>query len=373
MNRANGDFEFLFLEATEPREQVVEGGRKQPAHSGTAGRRLIVWRGGNIGGDGEVSERASSSHRNDCIQNLHIGNNEPLALEGQHRTCARRPGAQVSAYPRLMLDIRPQCGNLTRKSVSSNERTPMNRHVPYLVGISVMCFAAASACAAEAASTNAPPKVLPWETTATFGATLTKGNSDTLALSANVRSDKKWYDNELHLEADGVYGENEGVVSANAVHGAAQYNRLFTERLYGYFRLEALHDDIAKVDYRVALSPGAGYYFVKRKNLTFRGEAGPGYVLERLDGVSDDYVTLRLAERAEWKITERAKIWESVEFLPQVDRFQNYVVNAEIGLDTAITKKFSQTILLQDSYRSEPAAGRDKNDLKLIAGISYKF
>jgi len=204
-------------------------------------------------------------------------------------------------------------------------------------------------------------------------ATLTKGNSDTLAISGNIAANKKWYDNELNLGVDGVYGENSGVVNANAVHGFAQCNRLFTERLFGYFRAEAFHDDVAKIDYQVSLSPGVGYYFIKQKTLTLRDELGPGYVFERLDGVEDDYATIRLAERGEWKLTDRAKIWESVEYVPQVDRFQNYVINSEIGLDTVITKKFSQVVFLQDSYRSEPAPGRKNNDLKLVAGIKYKF
>lgn len=243
-------------------------------------------------------------------------------------------------------------------------------------GIIVGCLLAVTSLtsnAADAAATNVPPKVLPWDTSASFGATLTRGNSDTLALSGQVQANKKWYDNEVNLGADAVYGENSGVRNASSVHGYGQYNRLFTERWFAYFRVEALHDDVAKVDYRVSLSPGVGYYFIKDPNLTLRGEVGPGYVFERLDGVDKDYATLRVAERLEWKLTDRAKLWESVEFLPQIDRFQNYVVNAEIGLDTAITKHLSQVTFLQDTYRSEPAAGRKKNDLKLVAGIKYKF
>jgi putative salt-induced outer membrane protein YdiY len=137
--------------------------------------------------------------------------------------------------------------------------------------------------------------------------------------------------------------------------------------------VEALHDGIADVDYRVTLSPGAGYYLIKQTNIFFRVELGPGYVFEKLGGITHDYATLRIGERFEWKITERAKLFQSAEYLPQVDKFENYVINAEIGLDTAITKRLSQVTLIQDSYRSEPAPGRLHNDLKLIAGLKYKL
>jgi len=56
-----------------------------------------------------------------------------------------------------------------------------------------------------------------------------------------------------------------------------------------------------------------------------------------------------------------------------VDRFSNYIINAEIGVETAMTKHLSQQTFIQDSYHSEPAAGRQKNDLKLVAALKYKF
>jgi putative salt-induced outer membrane protein YdiY len=238
---------------------------------------------------------------------------------------------------------------------------------------------------AEALVTNEPPKN-PWDASATLGATLTRGNSQTLLVSGQVMANKKWGKNEINLGADGVYGENEVELPASAgggkttqtsaetAHAFAQYNRLFTERLFGYFRLEGLYDGIAGIDYRIALSPGAGYYLIKQTNLTLRAELGPGYVFEKLKGTGEnDYVTLRVAERGEWKINARAKIWESLEYLPQVDRFENYVVNAELGLDTAITAHFSQVTFMQDTYRGEPATGRLHNDFKLVAGVKYKF
>jgi putative salt-induced outer membrane protein YdiY len=236
----------------------------------------------------------------------------------------------------------------------------------FLLGVSV------ASALAEASVSNAPPKN-PWDASATLGVTLTRGNSKTLLISGQVQASKKWDRNEVDLGADGVYGENNSVKNAEAIHGYGQYNRLFSERLFAYFRLEGLHDAIADVDYRLSLSPGAGYYVIKQTNLFLRAEIGPGYVFEKLAGKTHDYATLRLAERGEWKINPRAKIWESVEILPQVDKFENYVINAEIGIDTAITAKLSQVTFLQDTYRSEPAPGRVHNDVKLVAGLKYRF
>lgn len=218
-----------------------------------------------------------------------------------------------------------------------------------------------------------------WESSAGFGLTLTKGNSDTLLMNANVQSTRKWDKNEINLGADGTYGEaedpdtGENDQTAGSVRGYAQYNRLFTERLFGYFRVDALHDSIADVDYRIGLSPGAGYYFIKNERTSLRGEVGPGVIFEKQGGETDTYMTLRLAERFDHKLNARARIWQTLEFLPQIDDWDNFIINAEIGIETDITKSLALKVYLQDTYDNQPAPGRDENDLKLVAGISYKF
>ncbi len=212
-----------------------------------------------------------------------------------------------------------------------------------------------------------------WKTTAAAGVTLTRGNSETVLGTANINADKKWAKNEIGLGASATYGEDHGLKSAENVGGFAQYNRLVSERAFVYAHAEGLHDSIANVEYRVSLSPGAGYYFMKNDRNTLRAQVGPGYVLEKLGGDNRSYVTLRLAERYELKINARARLWQSLDFSPRVEDFTDYVANAEIGVSTDITKSFGLRVFAQDTYRSRSAHGRDKNDLKLVAGVEYKF
>ena len=239
---------------------------------------------------------------------------------------------------------------------------------------SAVCLAASAAFGQDATITNAAPKSPPWDISAAAGLTLTRGNSKTLLTTANLMGAKKWDQNELGLGVDGAYGENDNVKNVESLHGFGQYNRLFTERFFGYLRLEGLHDGIADINYRVSVGPGVGYYFVKNTNTTLRAEVGPGYIYERDgDGSTHSYMSLRLAERFDQKLSATAKLWESVEILPQVDKFSNYIINAEIGVEAAMTTKLALQTYVQDTYHSEPAAGRQKNDLKLVAGVKYKF
>ena len=237
----------------------------------------------------------------------------------------------------------------------------------------VVCLAAA-AFGQQAAVTNAPPASPPWDVSAAAGLTLTRGNSKTLLFTANVLANKKWGQNELNTGIDGVYGENNGIKNAESVHGFGQYNRLFGERAFAYVRLEGLHDAIAAIDYRLSLGPGGGYYFIKNPNAFLRGEVGPGYIYEHdTDGRNRSYASLRIAERGEDKLNEHVKLWEMAEFLPQVDRFGNYILNAEVGVETLMSKHLSLLTYIQDTYHSEPAPGRLKNDVKLVSAVKYKF
>jgi putative salt-induced outer membrane protein YdiY len=123
------------------------------------------------------------------------------------------------------------------------------------------------------------------------------------------------------------------------------------------------------------VSPGAGYYFIKNKTTDLSGEVGPGFISQKLGDTTHDYFTLRLAEKLHHQISDRARVWETVEFLPEVDHFKNYIVNFEVGIEADITadKKFTLRTFLQDTYNNIPATGRKKNDAKLVAALAYKF
>lgn len=226
-----------------------------------------------------------------------------------------------------------------------------------------------------------PPEPPKWKSSLAFGLTLARGNSETFLTTLAAGTTRKWDQNELTFGADGAYGttkdQNTGQTtkSANTAHGFGQYNRLFGDRWYGFGRVDGLYDGLADIDYRVTLSLGLGYYLIKTTNTDLSIEAGPGYVFEKLGGVEDDFPTLRLAEKFHHALSEHARVWEFVEWLPSLKNFGHYIVNAEVGLEADLSKdkKWVMRTYLQDTYNSEPAAGRKNNDLKLIAAVGYKF
>ena len=87
------------------------------------------------------------------------------------------------------------------------------------------------------------------------------------------------------------------------------------------------------------IGPDLGAYLVKNDRLTLSVETGPVYIAEKLDGISEDYLALRLSERLEFTISPTAKLWQAAEYLPKVDDFDKYPFNAEIGMEAAINSR----------------------------------
>jgi len=247
-----------------------------------------------------------------------------------------------------------------------------------IVGLQVCILLAAAGLSYGEEATNAPPKPH-WESVASADMTLTRGNSKTFLATFNLNSTRKWQNNEILLGAGAGYGEtttqpgNTTTETADFLKGFSQWNHLFTDRFYSGIRVEGLHDNIADINYRLTVSPMAGYYFIKQTNVFLSGEVGPSYVYEQLGGKTDSYAAGRVAERFEYKFKTGARVWENLEWLTQVDRVENWILNAEVGVSAPITKHLDARLVGQDSYNNQPAVGRLKNDLKLMAGLGYRF
>jgi putative salt-induced outer membrane protein YdiY len=262
--------------------------------------------------------------------------------------------------------------NATRTNVTTTTTTNGNT-----ITITTTAITTIIKTNAAAATTNANP----WKSSISFGLTIARGNTDTAQASVTASTEKRWLQNDLTFAADGLYGETKApnapknTENAETLHGFSQYNRFLGDGFYGYGRIDGFHDGIADIKYRLSLSPGLGYFFVTNKTVDLSGEIGPGYVKEQLGDNSESFATLRLEEKLHYRISPHARAWESVKILPQINRFDNYVVMAEVGIEAGLTtgNKLSLRSVLQDSYNNIPAAARLKNDLQIITSLVYRF
>ncbi len=262
--------------------------------------------------------------------------------------------------------------------------TTITRHIKLLA---VLVLVANSAAALRAqVQTNIlsapPPKPKAvWKSSVAAGLTLTSGNSETTLATVGAETSRKTDQNEWGLGADGAYGRSKvsgqanPTTTAELLHGFTQYNQLFTDRFYGYGRVEGRHDGVADLKYRVSLGVGAGYYFIKNTNTDLSVDAGPGYVFQKQDDESITYTGLRVGEKFHQALSDRARLWQAAEWSPQIDKFNNYIINAELGIEADLTrdKKLALRSYVTDSFNNEPVPGFKKNDLTWVTAIAYKF
>jgi putative salt-induced outer membrane protein YdiY len=247
---------------------------------------------------------------------------------------------------------------------------------------SALLMTCSVACAQEAAAPATPPpppETKAWITTAAAALTLTRGNSENFLVTLSLDTKRKWERDELFFGASGGYGDSTSndmyTKNTEFLQGYGQYNHLFTDRFYGGLRLDGQYDGIAGIDYRVKITPLVGYYLIKEEKMTLSAEAGPSAVFEHLQGESaTTYAAIRFSETFDYKITPSTKVWETLSYIPRIDEWtQNYLLNLEVGIDTAIAKGWSLRVVFQDMYASQPAQGKKDNDMRLLAGVAYKF
>jgi len=216
-----------------------------------------------------------------------------------------------------------------------------------------------------------------WDSELVTGLSLTDGNSETLLLNVGAATKNISGSNESFLSVEYNYGEStvdgEDSTTTDNAKGYAQYNHLLSDVSYAYLKADALYDDLADIDYRVVVGPGLGQYLIKDDVANLAVELGVAWQTEEVGGVEDDFVVLRVAQRYARQLSETAEVWQSVEYLPEIEDFGNYLLNVEIGVQAALNDVSSLRVVFTDRYDSEPADGTDDNDLSLTAGLVYKL
>jgi putative salt-induced outer membrane protein YdiY len=222
-----------------------------------------------------------------------------------------------------------------------------------------------------------------WTGSLAAGLTMTRGNSQTTLATLVAGADYKTAANEWLLGANGTYGKSQVTVNgvtadtttAQNADGFVQFNHLFTERAYIFSRVEGYHDDLADIHYRVTISLGPGYYFIKNTNTDLSAELGPGFVSQCVGTDEENFATIRAAQKFHQKLSDRARLWETFEITPDLGDFSNYLIAAEIGVGADLTqnKALELQCFLDDNYNSKPAPGRVSNDVRLVVAIGYKF
>ena len=124
---------------------------------------------------------------------------------------------------------------------------------------------------------DAPPPVDGWTGKGQLGYVASQGNTN--AKSANASIDMALVDglwkHAFHL--GGLYGQSEGVTSAERWDSAWQSNYNFSADAYAFGGLRYAHDMFSGFQYQATASAGVGYQFIDTTSTKLSGQVGVGY------------------------------------------------------------------------------------------------
>lgn len=221
-----------------------------------------------------------------------------------------------------------------------------------------------------------------FKNTLSLGATMTDGNSETLQVNASLVSEgEKPGLGSIRMGIEANYGES--TINSNkdtTVKNAKAFlnvKKTFSPKTFGSLDASCLRDEIASINYRITVGPGLGAYFVKTEKAALSVEVGPTYVWEEVEvggtNVTDNYFAIRFFEMASWAFSTGSKAWQSAEYLPKASDFNDYLLNAEIGVEAPLSAGVNLRLVLQDKYDSTPADDKVPNDLALVAGVNISL
>jgi putative salt-induced outer membrane protein YdiY len=158
-------------------------------------------------------------------------------------------------------------------------------------------------------------------------------------------------------------------------YATGEYDYFLTERFFVFGSLRYEHDRIADLDIRLVPSVGIGYQWIDTPDTKFDTRIGPAYVYEKFqDGDTNESFSAVLAYHFKKNLYgEKVSLFHDLEYYPSLEDFGDFLVVTDFGLRASLTAKMFAEYKLEYRYDAEPAEDADKNDLRHLVGVGWKF
>ncbi len=221
-----------------------------------------------------------------------------------------------------------------------------------------------------------PPPGQTWSGNFGAGLSLTRGNSDTknVNLSAQLaqRIDAK---NLAKYDAFYLRADQNGDLTVDRTTFGGRDEYTISPVMYAFGDAHFLRDKFKQIDYLVSPTVGAGYHFIKEKDLDVAAEGGLGLVVEKDAGhARETSGALTARQLLTWKFSPTATLGEVASGLWKTKAFGDALYHFEGSLASDLTTRSQLKLSAIDDYKTRPPApGVKKNDISIIAAVVMKF
>jgi len=213
-----------------------------------------------------------------------------------------------------------------------------------------------------------------WNSRATLGAEITRGNSETDKYNLLFESTLKRQSVQHSVTLQVAEEEAEGVTTLDQLDLDYGYKRFISERRYASGNAEYFEDALKDVDSRITAGAGMGYQFWDNSFGALSSELGVSYVVEELQGQNEDNPAIR------WGLDYTRNLWsQRLEFyynhnilaIPVGGRGQ--ISDLASGLRLAVNSWLDTSFRVDYRYETEPPPDTQEEDIIYSLGVGMKF
>jgi len=183
----------------------------------------------------------------------------------------------------------------------------------------------------------------------------TSGNVRTQTLSEKLEIKREGKVNRLYLKNSALYATQEGSETANRFDVNGRWERLFTERFFGFLTTGYERDKFSGYEYKLSGGPGIGYDIVKTKKHDLKGLLSTLYYYNKIEGNGvDNYAATKAEIYYEWDIRKNLRFKENLNYLVNLSDTKTYFINSETSLEVKINQHLSLGVGYKVAYQNKP-------------------
>jgi len=214
-----------------------------------------------------------------------------------------------------------------------------------------------------------------WHDEAELSFVDTGGNTEVTTLSAkntltvgfDERTKGTW-------KLGALYGKSDGTKNAENYFTELRVDHSYNETLYSFGYGGWFKDKFAGIDARYYLGAGGGYKLYTGPKHFLLGEAGLTYTTEDyIDDTDNEFLGGRLFGKYEYHFDAKSRFTQSLEWLLDFSEFENWNLNSETALISALNGWLSLKASYLIKYDNDPIDNLKKADRILGITLAMNF
>ncbi|NPA40658.1 MAG: DUF481 domain-containing protein [Aquificae bacterium] len=203
----------------------------------------------------------------------------------------------------------------------------------------------------------------------------TSGNTKTSTFAEKLEVKREGKINRFYLKNSALFASQNGKETANRFDINGRWERLFTERLFGFLAAGFERDKFSGYSYKLSIGPGIGYDVLKTKKHQLKILLSTPYYYNKIenDGI-DNYATFKGELYYQWLIRENLKLKEDASYIVDLSDTGKYFINSDTTLAVKINKHLSLGVGYKIAYQSKPPKpGLKKLDTTFSTSLIIDF